>query len=137
MLHRSEYLQHVPFQRREERVHVADLVAGDPRLETVDDAPGRIDADIGGEEYRLDVFEQGIVDGRACADDLGDSVGDGAACLAQRLAETSEQGHAPPWPLGANPSGGKRINGQKSSAEPSGTDKEAIQSERTTAAGKP
>ena len=53
--------------------------------------PRRFDADVRGEQNGLDVFEQGVVDGRPRPDDLGDPVGNRATSLAQRSTETPEQ----------------------------------------------
>ena len=74
-----------------ERFHVSGLATGNPRFEPVDDPPRRLDADVRAEEDRLDILDQGIVDGRPCADDLGDPARDRAAGPPQRIAEAPEQ----------------------------------------------
>ena len=75
---RRQKFDQFAFQRRLELFGLGQLVFLDPRAQPVGQVLGGLDADIGGQQHRFQLFEQGLVDLGADAEQAGDLPGERA-----------------------------------------------------------
>ena len=90
LLDRLEQRAQLFLQGLVQRTAVGQLLARHAFGQAVDDDTGGLDADVGGEQARLQLFEQVIVDGLLAEEQTGHALAQAGAGLRQALLEAGE-----------------------------------------------
>ncbi len=110
LLHRAQQAGQLFLQRLVQRAAVGQLLARHALGQVLHDQGGGLDADVGGQQARLDVVEQVVVDFLATEEQAGHAFADAGAGLGQPLPEAGEEAR-PGRRLADCRSGGQRRNG--------------------------
>ncbi|MCY1414227.1 hypothetical protein D9M71_296700 [compost metagenome] len=91
LFHRPQQAGEFFLQRLVQRAAVGQLLARHALGQVLDDHAGRLDADVGGQQARLDLVEQLVVDRLAAEEQAGHALADAGAGLRQALLEAGEE----------------------------------------------